>query len=673
MNSTEEYLDSLLKGITEGPAEEEKPTEDAPIEDIPTEDIPIEDIPTKDISIEETVAEDMPIEEAIEDIPVGDYLTGDFPRQESAADESVSEEGQLLEDEDIAALLKSMGEINLPPEEALPAGSFDDTGFDSTGSPDGFGEAQGSSPSLEFEPIMSADVNSSDGTMEDFSMGADINAAFDESLLAGADTGLEKAPVDASPIDEPFLAEEAFSPDVEFDKEDELFKEEIANGDEFLDEGQAALAEDTDLLDLLAGMSDDAELSEIGELLSKNDNHEMIEREEPALDEEEMPEEDFLSMDDVSEEEETENPVTDKNGKKKRKEKKEKRPGFFSRLFNTLSQEVEEPEEIKQIFAEETAPEIARQGAAENEKILRKMGEEEEEEASQEGKKGKKGKKEKKVKEKAVKEKPIRQPQPPMKKLPKKKVILIAILCFSLGVIMTLLAFIFPYYSDKKNARTEFERQNYEQTYELLRGHKLNEEEQLMYDKSLVLLKAERKYDSYKNYMLLGMKLEALNALIQGVKVTEALRETAAQLGVQEEFDAIRNKIIAELEAAFAVSLEQAYEWLQIDDNQVYSKELDGYVNGTPSEENPDGTAAQQNVQTENPVIKGEEEEFAPTGEDTAEQEAGAAQDGQPGAAQEIGNAENETPPDAENGRSMQNVEELNENAAFDVEGAEGL
>lgn len=643
MNSTEEYLDRLLKGITEGPAEEEEPTEDTPIEDTPIEDIPIEDTPIKDIPMEDTIAEDMPIE----DIPVGDYLTEDFPLQELAADESVSEGGQLLEDEDIAALLKSMGEI--------------------TESAEGFGEAQDSSPSVEFDPIMGADVNSGDGAVADFSIDADIDAAFDEALLAGADAGLEEAPVEEGPIEEPFRAGESLSLDGESDNEGELLEEEIPGGHEFSDGGQADLTGEVDLLDLLAGMSDDAELSEISELLSKNDNHEMIEREEPASDEEEMPEEDFLSMDmdDASEEEETETPETDKNGKKKRKEKKGKRSGFFSRLFTTLSQEVEEPEEIKQIFAEETAPEIARQGAAENEKILSKMGEEEE--ASQ------KGKKEKKVKEKRVKEKPVREPQPPMKKLPKKKVVLIGILCFSLGVIMTLLAFIFPYYSDMKNARAEFEQQNYEQTYEFLRGHKLNEEEQLMYDKSLVLLKAERKYDSYKNYMLLGMKLEALNALIQGVKVTEALSETAAQLGVQEEFDAIRNKIIAELETAFAVSLEQAYEWLQIEDNQVYSKELDGYVNGTPSGENPEETAAQQNIQTENPVIKGEEEEFAPTGEDTAEQEAGAAPDGQGGAAQETGNAENETSPDSAGGRSMQNVEELNENVTFDMEGTEGL
>lgn len=627
MNSTEEYLDRLLREITEGSAENKELTEDSSQEDSIKDDI------------------------TIGDVSVEDYLTEEVPLKELEPDERTSIDDQLLEDEDIAALLKSMGETNLPPEEVLFAGS------------------------TENNDVASMQFDNSFEDSEDNFLDSDIGAMFNEELPANADESFEELAMGEEPLEDVFRVSEEFSPDEEI-TDDELFKEEITDDDDgHFNEEQSSQVKEVDLLDLLAGMSDDAELSEISELLSKNDNHEIIGQAISNLNEDES-KEDFLSLEqhDATEIEETESSDIDKIKKKKgkqKREKKENRPGLFSKLFTALSQEVEEPEEIKHIFAEETARVIAKQGAVENEKILKEM----EKESSSKKKKDKNTKekkiKEKKVKEKRVKEKSISESQPPIKKLPRKKVILIGFLCFSLGVIITLIAFIFPYYSDIKNARAEFEQQNYEKTYELLRGRKLNEEEQLMYDKSVVLLKAERKYDSYQNYMLLGMKLEALNALIQGVRITEVLSDTAARLGVQEEFDAIRNKIISELELAFAVSLEQAQEWLQIEDNQIYSRELDGYVNGTSSGENPEGTTIQQNIQKETPVIIGEEEEFAPTDEGNSEQESDSTSEDQGVDVQESENAENETT-GSTGGRSTQNIEELNENVSFDMEGTDG-
>ena len=494
-----------------------------------------------------------------EELSLDDLSLDDLPLEplNELSDEDgtvTSDEDGLLEDEDISNLLKSIEEMGSPAEEIQ--------------------EKELEEPEEPEE--MSLDA------------GDDIDDIIETD--------------DANDIDDINEIDDVN----EIDDDEEILDEAIAD-EEDADE-DSPISDDADLADLLAGMSDDEELSEINDLLSKNDNNEIVDTDDAP--ERELSEEELFDIDEpLSDEDEEEG--AGKKGKKKKakKAKKEKKPGFFSKLFSSLTEEVEEPEDVKQIFAEETALDIAQEGAADNEKILDEIRDEDEPEKK--GKKGKKGKKEKKPKkEKKVKEKKEEEPGPPQKKLPKKKVILIGVFCFSLGVMMTLLAFLYPYYADMKNAQMEFEHQNYEQTFELLKGHRLNEEQQLMYDKSVVLLKAERKYDSYKNYMLLNMKVEALNALVQGIRVTEELSETASTLGVTAEFETIRNEIAEELQNTFAVSLDTAHEWLQLEDGQAYSRALDSYINGDPAGKEP-GNLVIQGEQPDNPIIAGEEEEFA--------------------------------------------------------------
>lgn len=583
MNSTEEYLDKLLESVTSGElipepeepefdsvnpdfagfgqnlfaesAQMEEPVIEEPvIEDSETEEFETAEPETSDSITDGLFLDDLPLDDSAKEEQSFDELSlDDLPLKELSEDtemEASSDEDSLLEDEDISNLLKSIEEMGSPADEAAD----EEEGQDN------------------FENELS-----------------DLD--FEEQEEPGTEAAEEIDEV--SDIDE------------------------ISDIDDVNDiEDNAPKDDDADLAELLAGMSDDEELSEINDLLNKNDNNEIVDTEETPereLSEDELFDiEEPLADEDEDEEADGKNAGKKKKGKKVKKEKKakkEKKPGFFSKLFSSLTEEAEEPEDVKQIFAEETALDIAQEGAADNEKILEEMGEEDS--SKKKGKKGKKEKKEKKPKkEKKVKEKKEEEPGPPQKKLPKKKVILIGALCFSLGVMMTLLAFLYPYYTDMKNAQMEFEHQNYEQTYELLKGHRLNEEQKLMYDKSVVLLKSERKYDSYSNYMQLGMKVEALNALVQGIKITDELSETAAALDVQPEFEAIRTKIADELQNTFAVSLDKAYEWLQLEDGQAYSRALDSFINGDPTDKEP-GNLVIQGEQPDNPVIAGEEEEFA--------------------------------------------------------------
>ena len=196
------------------------------------------------------------------------------------------------------------------------------------------------------------------------------------------------------------------------------------------------------------------------------------------------------------------------------------------------------------------------------------------------------------------------------KKLPKKKVIPIYILCFSLGVAITLLAYIVPSKLDKKKAFESYQNGNYEETYALLKGNKLNEKEQLTYDRAVVLLKAQRKLDSYNNYISLGMRTEALNALVQGAKEAAELRENAETLGVGTQFDSIYRNIIEELNNSFGVSEDKVEEWIQIDDLEEYTLTLNRYLNRTGAGDTVDNKTEDQIIAGEESEIENENEPF---------------------------------------------------------------
>jgi len=149
-----------------------------------------------------------------------------------------------------------------------------------------------------------------------------------------------------------------------------------------------------------------------------------------------------------------------------------------------------------------------------------------------------------------------------------------------MGVAITLLAFLYPSLRDKRNALEQYELQNYEATYELLKGHALSESEQLMYDRTVTLLQEQRKLDSYRNYMSLDMKPEALNALVQGVKKYEELSTRANELEVMPELNSIYTQILAELSSQFNVSPEKVHQWINIEDAEEYSYVINNYAYG---------------------------------------------------------------------------------------------
>jgi hypothetical protein len=96
--------------------------------------------------------------------------------------------------------------------------------------------------------------------------------------------------------------------------------------------------------------------------------------------------------------------------------------------------------------------------------------------------------------------------------------------------------------------------------------------------KSEVILKLQRRYDSYQNNLKMGRDLEALDALIQGLATYDYINADAEQYGVIAEVDKIKDNILDILQAKYGLSEEQARSIMNEEDASAYTIDLDNVL-----------------------------------------------------------------------------------------------
>ena len=146
---------------------------------------------------------------------------------------------------------------------------------------------------------------------------------------------------------------------------------------------------------------------------------------------------------------------------------------------------------------------------------------------------------------------------------------------------ITILAFFIPYSQDIEKAKKFYTTGEYQKTYEYMRGHKLTAEDQLLYDRTTTLLRIKRPYDSYQNYMKMGLRIEALNALVQGVQMVDRYAEDAATLGIIDKYSKLSRMIYDELYNTFGVTVEKARGWIELEGTPEYTRALYECLVGT--------------------------------------------------------------------------------------------
>lgn len=292
----------------------------------------------------------------------------------------------------------------------------------------------------------------------------------------------------------------------------------------------------------------------------------------------------------------------------------DEKPSFLMRFLDFLTREENEGIESEEILDKLNKENEKKQKKEEKKrkKAEKKKGKsdealDEEEEGAEDNKKKKK--KEKKKKEKKEKEPSEAPKEKPVKVLSKKNMMVLIAACATLlGSIFALSTFLTEY-SDRQNARQAFYDGDYEEVYRLFYDRNLNSSDTVIYNKVKIVLTLERKLKSYENNLALNKELEAVDALIQGISCYQSL-QGIDEYDVRNEVDAIYQQICNILENKYGITYEEAIE-INTYDNETYTRIVDAIVNGTefvmPGEETEEAEESEEELLPQD-VLPEEEE-----------------------------------------------------------------
>ncbi len=158
--------------------------------------------------------------------------------------------------------------------------------------------------------------------------------------------------------------------------------------------------------------------------------------------------------------------------------------------------------------------------------------------------------------------------------------ITVFLFCGTIAACIILLSSFLPNTMEKRDAHIAYDHGEYGDVYDLLYGKKLNEQDEILFQRSNLILQMNRKLSSYDNYVNLDMRLEALNALITGVERYQQILPEAETYNVVGEVSDIYTQILERLSAEFGVSEEEALDIIASEDDVTYSQRLEAIVNG---------------------------------------------------------------------------------------------
>lgn len=396
-------------------------------------------------------------------------------------------------------------------------------------------------------------------------------------------------------------------------------------------ESEASIGMEDNLEDVLNMLDDDAELAEINDMLKKSDNNEPIQDDMMDLlhqmaDDEaasvnaginhvdddddgvplpELPQSalkaeqagktataDDTTVDDGKKKGRKASAKKSKGGKEAAESDEPKKPGFFGKFFHMLTEDlVPEPTE-EELAAEKEAKAAKKQeekAKKEEEKLAndetkkakdeeKEAAKKEKQEAAAQKKKEKQAEKEKKAAAKRAK----LEAEGPKKRIPPKKMAVGAVFGATVGGAVIIATNTLATQGFLQSARNAYIAEDYKSVYQLMYDMDFDEtsSEGRIKAKSEVLLKMQRRYDSYQTNMKMGREVEALDALLQGITTYDTVNADAEKYEVMEEVDAIKAQILEILQTNYNLDETAARVLISNEDALSYTIALNDVING---------------------------------------------------------------------------------------------
>lgn len=280
-------------------------------------------------------------------------------------------------------------------------------------------------------------------------------------------------------------------------------------------------------------------------------------------------------------EEATQESIPEEDAGMEKAKETDKKKNVFSKIIDFIMQDDDLEEDDKQSIKLSKENESILD-ELDHEKIAKKKGKGK---GKPDKKKGKgapkeKGKKEKKVKTEKKKKKEKTDPEPPLKKLSRKGIIIIVLLCTTLGAAILILSDIAGEYIDKENAKQAYLDGRYQECYEILYGMKLNEDEDEMFFMAEALLRIDQKVIGYHNFMDADLRVEALDYLIQFVYDFQEMYANAEMYDFGSEIQNAYQNIIIILQNEYEITEEQALEIAREENDVKYTRTVTNLANG---------------------------------------------------------------------------------------------
>lgn len=304
---------------------------------------------------------------------------------------------------------------------------------------------------------------------------------------------------------------------------------------------------------------------------------------------------------------------------------REKKPGFWGKLLNTLTQEEEDAEDPADLISDENGAIMEQLDKEEQDKTKgkkkkkadkkkgkdKKAADAEDDEELEEASDKKKKKKEKKPK----KEKPPVSVEEllPDKKLSLRKILPMVLVALVFCAAYVLISNLYISHVNKQRAEEAYYAGDYLECYGLLYGQDLNESQAVIYHKSELALQMERMKGNYLRLVQEDKELEALDYLVQSVCRKEEFYLKGQEWGCQDMVEQTFTGMAALLEANYGLREEYAIEIAALKSDVDYTIALMNVLEDAHSPAAADGEAGGQEQPVSYEDLLPEEEEISDT------------------------------------------------------------